>query len=386
MIIRSLICLLRFLLVQHQLLLPISAMATGKVVTTSLNSGSSTTLLTSITLPIFPLRKSVKLPTDEISLNLYEERYLALADHVLYGNKRISTHSTLTMMFGAWYCSNKSQIVRNSTITPIIDTGDVGVICHVVCHKDDSVTIVKDESVSKRRRQVNIVGLAVDRFRVEKVLFNGFDSVNVCPYIVVEAVRFCDVSNTNEFYLNRLEWYEKTMCEGWNSSGRIGSSTSVPIRSLQRIMKQSISVSLCSFEDIRARASQTSSVFEKLVLGDDRHSLSTIVRRNATSREENKVLLCSKQQQQKYHEFLSFSMISALVLSTSLNNGESTITLLQAEELLKITCPLERYKRVGELLLRRQRGKKKMESILLPFSIVILLAMDQLIFLISNTT
>lgn len=80
----------------------------------------------SFILPIFPLRKSIKLPGETLTLNLYEERYLAMAEWILLGttgaissrivdtrtnSKSNASSLSSSMMFGALYASDK-QIGR----------------------------------------------------------------------------------------------------------------------------------------------------------------------------------------------------------------------------------------------------------------------------------
>jgi hypothetical protein len=55
------------------------------------------------TLPVFPLRKSIRLPTESLTLNLYEDRYIALSEFILEQKQPI---------FGALYSSDKPQIVK----------------------------------------------------------------------------------------------------------------------------------------------------------------------------------------------------------------------------------------------------------------------------------
>ena len=67
-----------------------------------------------IELPIFPLRKTARFPTDFLKLNLYEERYLALAERILQEN------GVEGCTFGALYTSNKAQVVSNKGCGPIV--------------------------------------------------------------------------------------------------------------------------------------------------------------------------------------------------------------------------------------------------------------------------
>jgi hypothetical protein len=150
-------------------------------------------------LPIFPLRKTVKVPTDSIQLTLWEQRYLALARYVLNQDRACS-------MFGALYCSHKSYISKggDGPLTPLIDVGDVGVVCCVQkrsIFKDGTeigIEFKDDDHVDK----IQLIGLAVGRFQVEKILSNGFDTDKYhLPFILVEASRIDD----EDVYMNDVE-------------------------------------------------------------------------------------------------------------------------------------------------------------------------------------
>ncbi len=111
-------------------------------------------------LPIFPLRKRVKLPTQTLQLTLWEERYKALSRNVLQQN-----HDP--KLFGALYCSHKTQIVTEgiNPITPLVEVGDVGVVCCVL----NSQVFVDGNEVDGDRlneedvQKIRINGLGVGR-------------------------------------------------------------------------------------------------------------------------------------------------------------------------------------------------------------------------------
>jgi len=162
-------------------------------------------------LPIFPLRKRVKFPTESLKLTLWEERYKALSRHVLdhhhpskqsnnvNGNMNMNTNTR--PMFGALYCSHKTQIVKggNKPITPLVEPGDIGIICSVT----SSQVYINGKEVDASRKyeeeveKIRLWGLGVGRFRVDKVLSNGLDN-NVngkkgsLPFILVEGTRIDD--------------------------------------------------------------------------------------------------------------------------------------------------------------------------------------------------
>ena len=114
-------------------------------------------------LPIFPLRRSVKVPTETLSLNLYEERYLALAERILLDPRRI---------FGALYSSDKPQLVAggNGPIVPLFEPGDVGAICRVYRDQEGMIPTGQD---GYERRRIKLDAIAVGRFRIERILHDG---------------------------------------------------------------------------------------------------------------------------------------------------------------------------------------------------------------------
>ena len=119
-------------------------------------------------LPIFPLRKRVKFPTENIQLTLWEERYKLLAQSVLnqscaqgYTNTNTNTNTNIDIqtnnddnyhhMFGIVYSSHKPQIVVTNgnvmdPITPMIDIGDIGVLCLV-----KEYTLFIDNEIARKR-------------------------------------------------------------------------------------------------------------------------------------------------------------------------------------------------------------------------------------------
>jgi Uncharacterized protein, similar to the N-terminal domain of Lon protease len=159
-------------------------------------------------LPVFPLSKRVKFPTERLKLTLWEERYKALARYVL---DRHAPRLLLAVddddavpIFGALYSSHKAQIVRggNGPITPVVEPNDVGILCCVT----SSQVFVRGEEVELDRKddkdveKIRLWGLGVARFRVVKVLSSGYNNSNKdeidqndgdgqsLPFILVEAV------------------------------------------------------------------------------------------------------------------------------------------------------------------------------------------------------
>jgi len=111
-------------------------------------------------LPVFPLKR-VRLPTEDIGLNLIEDRYLSLAESVIG-----STNQT----FGAVCCRNHPHRIRAGVgaAVPIIRAGDLGVLCKLVNH---------EEGITRngKRRKISTRSLVVGRFVVQSVVATGFD-------------------------------------------------------------------------------------------------------------------------------------------------------------------------------------------------------------------
>ncbi len=133
-------------------------------------------------LPVFPLKKSVKLPTEEITLNLFEERYLEMAKFVLRQRPG-------PCFFGALYCAMKPQIVSAGMgpTTPIVELGDIGVI-FLVEENEEGMIPALDGSL---RRRIRLRGVAIGRFRIEAIIQNGYGSSSA-PFILTEASKVED--------------------------------------------------------------------------------------------------------------------------------------------------------------------------------------------------
>jgi Lon protease-like protein len=151
----------------------------------------------SFRLPIFPLRKTVRLPTEKLTLNLYEDRYLAMAEDILSSENTIS-------FFGAMYSSNKAQIVKDGEgpIVPLLQIGDVGVIFVVTHSQEDMIPTVGGQG----RRRIRLEAIGTARFQIQEILCNGYQrglDENL-PYIVVHA-----------------QLYTETIQEGGNTVSRL---------------------------------------------------------------------------------------------------------------------------------------------------------------------
>ena len=117
-------------------------------------------------IPVFPMRKSVRLPSDLFKLGLYEPRYLKMSKHILESPHR---------MFGAVYSSDKPQIIRGGSgpIVPIIKAGDIGVVCWVFDHEYDRVLRRNGNGFCDVFRLFSVAGC---RFQVESVVSTGYNS------------------------------------------------------------------------------------------------------------------------------------------------------------------------------------------------------------------
>lgn len=105
-------------------------------------------------------------------------------------------------MFGALYCSHKTQIVPKGTlpITPLIEEGDVGILCGV----SSSQVYIDGEEVELERKddenvqKIRLWGQGLTRFQVKRVISDGLngsiddDSSSSLPFLIVEAIRIDD--------------------------------------------------------------------------------------------------------------------------------------------------------------------------------------------------
>jgi hypothetical protein len=149
---------------------------------TTATNGDDLSCDRSLILPIFPLRKAVRLPTETLTLNLYEERYLAMSEYVLESDQQL---------FGALFSSDKPQIVKEGgmgKIVPMIQPGDIGVI--FVLEDSEELMIPKQEGAPPRR-QIRLVGRGAGRFQIQRILHNGYGDDSL-PFIVAEAMLLGD--------------------------------------------------------------------------------------------------------------------------------------------------------------------------------------------------
>lgn len=123
------------------------------------------------------------------------DRYKALSRKVLENGSGPDT------IFGAMYCSHKSQIIRDgiNPVTPIVEKGDVGIVCSVLSSQvfidgnEVERIYINDENVQK----IRLNSIAVGRFRVEEVLSSGYETEKLGnddqkSFIVVKGSRIDD--------------------------------------------------------------------------------------------------------------------------------------------------------------------------------------------------
>ena len=214
---------------------------------------SSNTEDNTMILPIFPLRKRVKFPTESIQLTLWEERYKSLAQSVLnqknelskvtnmsdQRNDSISTKPTAYEQyhtFGILYASHKPQIIRDGSepITPMIECGDVGVLCVVreyslfqnneeiinvknyplISNENDPQPIVKKTSDWNK---IRLVGLGIERFIVEEIIQNGYKDGHK-SFIAVKARKINDRVMVDSFSETSLQQHKRLLEDCFDGS------------------------------------------------------------------------------------------------------------------------------------------------------------------------
>ena len=207
-----------------------------------------------LTIPIFPLRKTVKLPTDNMTLNLYESRYIQMVEEAVLNTGTSTTTAALAAtygtgidisgtndqssvpLFGAIYTTHLPHIVvppsiittspnnptendknSNTYIVPILEPNMIGSLFIVTNH---TTTIQQNE-----RKVIRLNATAILRFRIIKILHTGgYDDLLACseiahhvdlqenrqnkPYIVAQVqLLFSDVDTkfTREMDDNRSD-------------------------------------------------------------------------------------------------------------------------------------------------------------------------------------
>ena len=123
---------------------------------------TSWTRLNSLSVPCFPLHNRPRLPFEEVSLNLYEPRYLALADSVLSQSNRT---------FGTLFTANLPHYIRNGVgpPTPMVSSGEIGVFCEMTHSRE----VLMDVPLLGRKRKLMTKSAVVGRFIVDRVIRDG---------------------------------------------------------------------------------------------------------------------------------------------------------------------------------------------------------------------
>lgn len=174
-------------------------------------------------LPIFPLRKYPRLPTDHLTLNLYEERYIQMAKFIL---------SSSSPFFGAMYVAGKPQIATaggHGPVVPLIEPGDIGTLFSLLPGEwEDAIVPTAGDQMVRRRIKLNSIGVA--RYRIEEIISDGtafdisqdentaIDAIKSSrPFVLVKAALLVDdehddtlaVDSTNEKFESLLN----TICQ-----------------------------------------------------------------------------------------------------------------------------------------------------------------------------
>jgi hypothetical protein len=183
------------------------AFPTASAMTT--NAGVVLSRESTVAIPIFPLQKRVLLPSEELILNLYEDRYLALAERFLQPPpprtttatattassttavtsttppmRPLSTHHgngcpslTTRFIMGAVPSTEKPHLLSKGfgPMVPILEPGDVGVVC-VVTHAFESLqipTTMTDGTLTTRRRIIRLHCTAWCRMEITEICSRG---------------------------------------------------------------------------------------------------------------------------------------------------------------------------------------------------------------------
>lgn len=154
-------------------------------------------------LAIFPLRKFPRLPSDRLTLNLYEDRYLKMAESI------IESPSPSTPLFGALYVADKPQLVTEGgtgSIVPLVEPGDVGTLFAVLDWNEATIPTVGN---MERRRRIQLNATGVARFQIQHVVSEG--SAKDKPYIVVNATLLLDQKQNQAWSPQELAVVQATL-------------------------------------------------------------------------------------------------------------------------------------------------------------------------------
>lgn len=138
----------------------------------------------------------MKFPTESLKLTLWEERYKALSRYVLDNPVSLNENTKLPM-FGAMYCSHKTQIVPKGTlpITPLIEEGDIGTLCGVSSSEVyiDGQEVALERKDDENVQKIRLWGQGLTRFQVKRVISDGLngrlddENSSSLPFLIVEA-------------------------------------------------------------------------------------------------------------------------------------------------------------------------------------------------------
>ena len=159
-----------------------------------------------IRIPVFPLRKSIRLITDRLTLHLYEERYLAMCDYMIQQSHRPNnSNQQHPLVFGALYVSDKPQLVKRGLgpVVPMLDVGDIGVVCLVHEWEEGQISI---DNQSSWKRRITLNAIAATRFRIERIIHDGLGGgarsseqfAKPSPFLFVEASLIRDKTESEE--------------------------------------------------------------------------------------------------------------------------------------------------------------------------------------------
>lgn len=106
-------------------------------------------------IPIFPLQKRVLLPSEDLVLNLYEERYLQLAEQFTLTTPTTTNNRTFPSLIGAVPSTEKPHILSKGSgpIVPILEPGDLGVVCTVISASESQIPTLDGGSTRRIRLQ-----------------------------------------------------------------------------------------------------------------------------------------------------------------------------------------------------------------------------------------
>lgn len=130
-----------------------------------------------MSIPVFPLRKRVRFPTDQLTFNLYEERYLQMAEYILGEQSSTSHQRSPLPVLGIVYGSHKPQMVRKGTgpIFPMVSVGDFGVLC-IVQNSEEAYVPTIGGTEQRRRIRLEVQGIV--RFRIEQIVQHGYETTD----------------------------------------------------------------------------------------------------------------------------------------------------------------------------------------------------------------